>query len=293
MKTKLPFHLIILLSLLVAALPARAGALVPANFTQNSLSTPITTITRVSVDSSGTQGNKWSEYPSISADGRYVAFASIADNLVSGDTNGMEDIFLRDTQAGITTRLSVDSSGMQGNDDSASPSISADGHYVAFSSGYYWRNIFLRDTQMGTTALLSLDPSGKEGNWDSGWPSISADGRYVAFWSKADNLVSGDTNLYDDIFLRDTHTGITTLVSVDSNGTQENEDSYSPSISADGRYVTFVSYASNLVSGDTNGREDIFLHDTQTGTTTRLSVDSSGTQGDGQSYTPSISADGR
>jgi Tol biopolymer transport system component len=272
------------------SLPARAGAPAPANFTRNSLSTPITTITRLSVDSNGMQGNDISENPTISADGRYVAFESLASNLVSGDTNTTWDIFLRDLHTGVTTRPSVDSSGMQMNWWSYNPSISSDGRYVAFNNGYYW-DVFLRDTQMGTTALVSQDSSGTEGYGSSGYPSISADGRYVAFWSDANNLVSGD-KYYDDIFLRDILLGTTTPVSVDSSGTQGNEDSYSPSISADGRYVAFVSYASNLVSGDTNGWEDIFLHDTQTGTTTRLSVDSSGTQGNGQSYTPSISEDG-
>jgi Tol biopolymer transport system component len=303
MKTKLPFHLIILLSLLVAASPARAGAPASANFTSDSLSTPITTITRVSVDSSGVQGNDDSTYPSISADGRYVAFESDASNLVSGDTNEEEDVFLRDTQTGTTSILSVDSNGKQGNDLSGGPSISADGRYVAFTSdasnlvgGENIRlQIFLRDTLMGTTALLSLNPSGEQGNYGSDSPSISADGHYVAFRSIADNLVSGETNYNTpDILLRDTQNGTTTRVSVDSSGTQGNDDSWWSSISADGRYVAFASYADNLVSGDTTiGQGDIFLRDTQTGTTSLVSLDSSGTQGIGGSNLSSISADGR
>ena len=197
-----------------------------------------------------------------------MAFVSYASNLVSEDTNGWEDIFLHDTQTGTTTRLSVDSSGTQGNGQSYTPSISEDGRYVAFRSSANnlvsgdtngtW-DIFLRDTQTGITTRLSVDSSGTQGNDDSWSPSISADGRYVAFSSGASNLVSGDTNGWDDIFLHDTQTGTTTRLSVDSSGKQANNQSYTPSISADGRYVAFSSLASNLVSGDTNGKEDVFV----------------------------------
>jgi Tol biopolymer transport system component len=282
--------------------PAHAGAPALAQSALNSLSTPITTITRVSVDSGGAQGNGWSESASISADGRYVAFESDASNLVSGNTNGSRDIFLRDTQTGTTTRLSVDSNGTQGNGRSVYPSISADGRYVVFGS---WasnlvsgdtnvrEDIFVRDTKTDTTTRLSVDSSGTQGNGFSESQSISADGRYVAFASYTSNLVSGNTNGSRDIFLRDTQTDTTTRLSVDSSWTQANGDSYYPSISADERYVAFSSGADNLVRWDTNSAGDIFLRDTQTGTTTRLSTDSSGWQGNFGSEFPSISADGR
>jgi Tol biopolymer transport system component len=286
----------------VPPIPAYAGAPASVNFTPKALPTPITTITRVSVDSNGTQGNAPSYSRSISADGRYVAFTSYASNLVSGDTNNDGDICLRDTQTGTTTRISVDSNGIQGNTWSDSPSISADGRYVAFRSDSSnlvsgdtngtW-DIFRHDIQTGITTRISLDSSGTQGNSRSYFPSISADGRYVAFSSGASNLVSGDTDWYRDVFLHDIQTGTTTRISVDSSGIQGNGDSDFPSISADGRYVAFESSASNLVSGDTNSMPDIFLHDTQTGITTRLSVDSSGTQGNSYSHYPSISADGR
>jgi Tol biopolymer transport system component len=266
--------------------------------------TQTVTTTRVSVHSSGAQGNSSCNLSSINADGRYVAFESVATNLVTGDTNGARDIFLHDTQTGTTTRVSVDSGGAQsegGNSDS--PSISGDGRYVAFES--FATNlvaddtngimdIFLHDTQTGTTTCVSVDSGGAVGNGSSNSPSISSDGRYVAFYSVANNLVAGDTNGIMDIFLHDTQTGTTTCVSVDSGGAEGNDISFYPSISADGRYVAFVSAATNLVAGDTNGARDIFLHDTQTGTTARVSVDSEGAQGnDSSSWSPSISADGR
>jgi len=258
--------------------------------------------TRVSVDSAGTEGNGGSYWAALSADGRYVAFESIASNLVAGDNNGVRDIFLHDTQTGITTRVSVDSAGTEGNFSSNRAALSAGGRYVAFESTARnlvagddngTRDIFLHDTQTGTTTRVSVDSAGTEANGDSYFPALSADGRYVAFESGASNLVAGDDNGTRDIFLHDTQTGITTRVSVDSAGTEANGDSYFPALSADGRYVVFTSDASNLVAGDDNGTRDIFLHDTQTGTTTRVSVDSAGTEANGDNYRAALSADGR
>jgi Tol biopolymer transport system component len=258
--------------------------------------------TRVSVASDGTQANGGSFTPSISANGRYVAFASIAVNLVSGDTNGVQDIFVHDRQTGQTTRVSVASDGAQANDFSSNPSISADGRYVAFISVAnnlvsgdtgVDHDVFVHDRQTGATTLVSVAMDGSEGNGYSEEVSISADGRYVAFRSWADNLVSGDTNNHPDIFVRDRQTGQTTRVSVASDGTQANDFSFEPSISADGRYVAFMSWANNLVSGDTNGDWDIFVHDRQTGATIRVSVATGGGQAAGRSQRPSISADGR
>ncbi len=265
--------------------------------------TDVSEIIRVSVASDGTQGNSHSGTPSISADGRYVAFRSSASNLVAGDTNGDDDIFVHDTQAGTTTRVSVASDGTQGNGNSGGPpSISADGRYVAFHSsasnlvagdtnGTY--DIFVHDTQTGATTRVSVASDGTQGNSHSYYSSISADGRYVAFRSNASNLVTDDTNEYRDIFVHDTQTGATTRVSIASDGAQGNGVSVSSSISADGRYVAFSSYATNLVAGDTNGDNDIFVHDTQTGATTLVSVASDGTQGGSGGSSPSISADGR
>ncbi|MEZ4512377.1 MAG: thrombospondin type 3 repeat-containing protein [Chloroflexota bacterium] len=256
---------------------------------------------RISVNSSGGQGNNHSSAPSISSDGRFVAFHSAASNLVSGDT-GRDDVFVHDRQTGETSRVSVNSSGDQGNSFSVLPSISSDGRFVAFTS--YASNlvsgdtngshdVFVHDRQTGTTSRVSVDSSGSEGNGLSVYSSISSDGRFVAFQSRASNLVTGDTNNRDDIFVHDRQTGATSRVSVGSSGSQGNHFSFSPSISGDGRFVAFESYASNLVSGDTNGVPDIFVHDRQTGATSRISVNSSGSQGNSFSIFPSISSDGR
>jgi len=135
----------------------------------------------------------------------------------------------------------------------------------------------------GDTIRVSLASDGTQGNYYSRDLSISADGRYVAFASYASNLVSGDTNGTPDVFIHDRQDGGTTRVSVASDGTQGNWDSWYSSISADGRYVAFYSGASNLVSGDTNGTDDVFVHDGQTGQTTRISVASDGSQGNNHS----------
>jgi Tol biopolymer transport system component len=260
------------------------------------------TTTLVSKSSAGVAGIFGSYAPSISSDGRYVVFQSHSTNLVTGDTNSAQDIFVRDRQTGTTSRVSKNSAGSEGNANSYDPSISADGRYVLFSSlatnlvsgdlnGK--ADIFVRDRQTGTTMLLSRDSAGVEGNGDSFAATISEDGRYVAFYSEAANLVSGDTNGAGDIFVRDRQTGTTTLVSKNSAGVEGTGYSDYPLISEDGRYVTFGSDATNLVAGDTNAKTDIFVRDRQTGTTTLVSKDSSGVEGDGNSVNPSISSDGR
>jgi hypothetical protein len=147
----------------------------------------------------------------------------------------------------------------------------------------------------GTTTRVSVASDGTEGNIGSYNPSISTDARYIAFYSGATNLVENDTNNVEDVFVHDRQTGQTTRVSVASDGTEGNNDSYTylGSISADGRYVAIRSEASNLVTNDTNNQDDIFVYDRQTEQIVRVSVASDGTQGNGASYYFSISADGR
>ena len=189
---------------------------------------------RVSVSSSGIEGNGFSGTPSISADGQFVAFASDADNLVAGDTNGLFDVFVRDRAAGTTVRV-------------------------------------------------SLDSAGGEGNGFSDSPSISADGRFVAFRSDASNLVAGDTNGSYDVFVYDLATALTERISVDSSGVEGDSYSYVGGISADGQAVAFMSAASNLVSGDTNGSWDVFVHDRTTGIIARCASLRQGRRGPSKS----------
>jgi len=262
--------------------------------------------TRVSVSSTGAQANGHSYNPAISADGRYVAFASHANNLVPDDTNGIIDVFVHDRQTGQTTRVSVNSNGQQAQDIhgdhwSDFPSISADGRYVAFQSSAnglvtgdlnHRDDVFVHDRQTRQTTMVSVSSSGEPGNDYSRLPSISGDGRYVAFESAAINLVPNDPSQTADIFVHDRQTRQTMRVSVSSAGKEGNGPSESPAISGDGRYVAFESIASNLVPNDTNGTFDIFAYDLQSGTTTRLSVNSSGRQANRMSERPAVSASG-
>jgi hypothetical protein len=236
-------------------------------------------IDRVSVSSVGIQANGNSEEPAISSDGSVVAFISEATNLVPGDTNSAQDIFVHDLDTGITERVSVDSAGIQGNDDAFTLSLSSNGNFVAFGS--YATNLVAGDTNTvidvfvhnrytDTTERVSVATAGIQADNESFSPAISSAGRYVAFKSDATNLVANDTNDNSDIFVRDRTLGITERVSVASDGTQANGDSILPAISSDGRFVTFSSEASNLVADDTNNLADIFLHDRQDDTTVRL-----------------------
>ena len=265
-------------------------------------------IERVNVSSTGEVGNAASDAPSMSADGRFVAFESLANNLVVGDTNNKVDIFVHDRDTGVTERVSVSSNGSQANGESDAPSMSADGRFVAFSSRAsnlvtgdtngdtdYDRggDIFVHDRDTGRTERVSVSSAGVQGFNVSYSPSISADGHFVAFTSRASNLVVGDTNNKHDIFVYDRVTEITERVSVSSVGAQTDNLSHSPSMSADGRFVVFLSWASNLVVGDTDGYWDIFVHDRVTRMTERVSVSSDGNQAKGSSLFPSISADGR
>jgi len=204
----------------------------------------------------------------ISSDGRFVAFNSLAANLSAGDTNGVSDVFVRDRTLHKTSRVSVSTSGVQGNGDSTNPSISADGRFVAFQSlatnlGAGDTNgssdVFVRDRTAHTTARISVTPGGSLGNGDSYEPSISANGTRVAFASNATDLVAGDINGEPDVFVRNRSAHSTSRVSVTSSGGQSDGLSAFPSISPEGARVAFSSGATNLVAGDTNASDDVFL----------------------------------
>ncbi|HBY95031.1 MAG TPA: hypothetical protein DEP84_13910 [Chloroflexi bacterium] len=256
----------------------------------------------VSVAADGTYGDGASEAPSISADGRCVAFESTAANLVAGDTNGVRDIFIHDQESGTTERVSVASDGTQANGESAAPSLSADGRWVAFESFASnlvggdtngTRDVFVYDRHTGTTERVSVASDGTEADAGGAAPRISADGHYVAFESIATNLVVGDTNGARDIFVHDRQTGTTERVSVVSSEAQVHGDSFDASISGDGRWVAFYSYATGLDPRDSNAVTDVFVHDRLTRTTRSVSLANDGTSGNAASDTPSLSADGR
>ena len=287
---------------------------------------------RVSLANDGSEGNGHNQQFAISGSGRLMAFVLLATNLAVNDTNQAFDVFVRDTCFGApvgcthsTIRVSVASDGTQGNAESRSSSISADGRFVAFDSASdnlvandtnTHMDIFVHDTCTGapagclpSTIRASLADDGSQST-DGIVPSISPDGRYVAFASSDNNLVPGDTNgVFNDLFLRDACLGVTTActpstirVSVATDGTQGNSDSIISSISTGGRFVAFSSFASTLVAGDTNTAGDIFVRDTCIGvpagctpSTTRISVAGDGTQGTGGlgSTWLAISVDGR
>ncbi len=253
-------------------------------------------ITRISQDFAPTGEGITSAHPVISADGNIVAFES----RVSNDLD-FTDIFLYDRLADQLFPISVDAFGNEGNNDSAFSAISNDGNAVVFHStannlvegdDNVFQDIFLYDRQTQDITRISGGVAENQANGDSFFADISGDGNFVVFESDADNLVPGDTNGLRDIFVFDRSTAITTRVSVDSSGIESNGNSFLPSVSNDGRFVSFASEASNLVPNDTNGLQDIFVHDRLTATTTRITVDANGIEANGNSLHSSLSDDG-
>jgi Tol biopolymer transport system component len=276
---------------------------------------------RVSINSVGEQGNDHSG-PSlfatfganlaISADGRHVAFASRASNLVDDDTNGIADVFVHDRATRQTERVSVGSGGQSDNTSALTTiSISADGRLVAFDSfasnlvagdtnGFL--DVFVRDRESGITERISVNNASAETNGTSFRSAISRDGRFVAFASSATNLVEGDVNGALDVFVHDRQSSTVELISVANDGAQGDGSSGTHdfgsggaalSISDDGRFIAFSSLASNLVQSDINGLYDSFVRDRASGTTERVSVTSSGEDLFGNSDGTTMSADGR
>ncbi len=258
--------------------------------------------TIVSVRSNGDPAQGGSVDPSMDAEGRYVAFTSNASNLVAGDQNGVQDVFVHDRQNGSVTLISQNSVGDEGNDGSFAPHVNADGTHVAFATDANnfgladtnnARDVFLK-TMGGNPQRISENWNGGSANGDSFMPFVSADARYVCYATDASNVSVWDVNGYTDVYVRDTLAATTECLSVDAGGTiNSNGDSTLPSISRDGRYAVFCSEASNLISGDGNGVADVFLRDRQQGTTFRVSYGQFGVEANGPSANPMISEDGR
>lgn len=260
---------------------------------------------RVSVGPRWAQANEGSSSASISRDGRFVAFTSQATNLVAGRTLTGSHAYVRDRRAGTTRLVSVASDGTPANYPySLARDISADGRFVLFYSEATnlvpggdangdTGDMFVHELATGRTEPVSVSSGGVQGSSFSFKGAISADGRFVVFSSEAGNLVPGDTNVREDVFVRDRRAGTTERVSVGPRGRQANGPSADSALSADARFVVFGSGATNLVAGDTNGRVDVFLRDREAKRTTRVSVGAGGAQGNDHSVDGRVSADGR
>ena len=222
--------------------------------------------TRVSVGSSGEQSDGTSRWPSLSSQGRFVAFTSNAEQLVADDTNGKTDVFLHDRVTGVTERVSVGSREQQGRGISAQSAVSAKGRYVAFASfagnlvprdENRSSDIFVRDRTNGTTQVASVGRGGRGPAGDTYDPGISANGRYVVFDSYAP-LTPQPPWIGGDVFVHDRVSGTTRHVSVPATG--DSGGGLSPQISADGRHVIWWSSSETLVrGGKDNHRPDVFV----------------------------------
>ena len=266
------------------------------------------TLERVSQGVGGKQTDGDSQRPTLTADGRFVAFWSAAENLVDNDSNQVTDCFLHDRQTHTTVRVDVGPADLQANGECARPVVSGDGKLVAFESAATnlekptvlgkstdtnkTKDVFVRDLIANTTTRVSVSTDGKQGTGDSVRPSISASGRFVAFQTEA-ALQSDDTNKKTDVYLHDLETKETSRVSIGPGGAEGNAGSFSPSLSADGGLLSYWSNASNFVPGDSNKVGDVFVFNFSDGSTTRISVGPEDEGGDGMSSDPSMSPDGR
>lgn len=238
----------------------------------------------------------------LSNDDRFILFSSYASNIVSGDTNSASDIFLYDRVLDETTLLSVSSAGVIGSGSSQSPQISTDNRILTFDSSDSnlvegdtngVSDVFVRNLETGITKRINLTYTGGQPLWGAYGQVISPNGRYVAYSSPSDEIVPNDTNGFTDVFLYDVQTEQTKRITLSSSGEEANSEfSAVSSMSADGRYIVFGSYASNLVPDDTNDTSDVFVHDQQTGETIRISVSATGEQGNDYSGGGQITPDG-
>lgn len=262
------------------------------------------TTTRISVSTGGVEGDQNAFEVAMGSSNRYIGFASSATTMVAGDTNGLADIFLYDTDTAVTTRGSVASGGTEGTGGTSSQSISltadaaalvffTDNSNIVAGDTNGTNDVFLRRPAADTTERVSVATGGVEGTGgDALQAAISGDGRIVTYMASMTNLVAGDTNAAQDIFVYEIDTGTTTRVSVSSGGAEATGANNAPAVNMDGRYVAFLSGANNLVSGDTNGASDVFLHDRQTATTSRISVSlSDGAEANGGSNAVQLSRD--
>ena len=284
---------------LLASLTALALPAMPAS-AQSRLE-PVSAL--ISIATTGNTGAGATVASDLSSKGVYVAFASEANNLVAGDTNGVSDVFVRNTLTGTTERVSISSAGVQANQLSDQAAISFDGRYVAFRSAATnlvggdtngFTDVFLRDLRNKTTIRVSVKNNGavQTTGGNASHPSVSNDGTEVSFESESPNVVDFDLNNKPDAFVRNIPGGFTDITTVTSAELALNAGGANPSMTGDGRYVVFGS-ATTQVGVDTNGFDDIFLRDRVAGTTERVSMASNGDPSDGNSQFPTVSSDGR
>ncbi len=287
------------------AFPSDATNLVPGDTNGSpdvflAVTSVVPAVSAVSAGIGGALANGPSGNPTVSADGRFVAFSSVATNLVAGGcTSGIRQIYVRDRQTGVSTCVSVDAAGAPGDGTSSLPALSADGRFVAFESTATNltapcsgdSQVYVHDRATRTTTCVSVGGAGA-GNGASGRPAISGDGRLVAFQSAAGNLASpcgGAGGM--QVFVRDRSAGTTTCVST-AGGVAGNGASANPSLSGDGRFVAFDSAAKNLVAPCMTATRQVFVHDRTSLATTCESVAPGGAPGTGPSEAPRLSADG-
>lgn len=252
----------------------------------------------ISASPAGEEGNADSYAPAISGDGKTVAFESYSSNLVQNDKNGFRDIFVWHSTTGKVDVVSIGKKGIEANAESYEPTVSGDGNFIAFTSmagnfstidkGVSNNNVFLRDMQADTTIMISVDPTAKKGGGGSN-PSISYDGKRIAFYSHTATLVPNDNNGLWDIFLWEKNIAALKRISLTADGKERDQGSESanrivaPAISGNGQFIAYSTTASNMVPGDINNSQDVFVYDISANTTTIASKGTDGKPGNADS----------
>lgn len=266
-------------------------------------------LTALSVAPSGAFGDFDSSGPSVSADGRFVAFVSAARNLIGPELDLDADVFVADTWDRTLARASSSPSGAEGNGESYRPALSSSGRFIGFASTASnltaaavpgTPQVYVRALDTGATTLVSVNLSGAGSAGRSEWIDVSDDGRFAAFVSRGGDLINGDTNFQEDVFLRDLVLGVTTRISLTTAGQEASWPSgpfsaatcVDVDLTPDGRFAAFSTIFA-LSPADTNAQTDVYVFDRLGGALELVSRSSSGALGDGASFLPQLSADGR